>query len=121
MKLVNRAEKFELEKQSLVDENTELKKQCYTIQKQADDKEKELTRKFNKRLSHLSNENAYLCRIIETLENTFQKFADWICRKLNIVEKSSFVNDFERETKTFIDAEKQIQFEDISEDEEEEW
>lgn len=119
MKLVDKAEKFELEKQSLVDENTELRKQSNTIQKQADDKEKELTRKFNKRLEHLANENAYLCRIIKTLENTFQKFIDWICRKLNIIKKNSFVNDFERETETFIDAERQIQFEDALEDEEE--
>jgi len=82
-------------------------------------KKKELTRKFNKRLEQLTNENAYLCRILETLENTFQKFIDWICRKLNIIEKNSFVNDFERETETFIDAERQIQFEDALEDEEE--
>ncbi len=77
-----------------------------------------MTKKFNKRLEHLSNENAYLYKIIETLENTFQKFIDWICRKLNIIEKNSFINDFERETETFIDAERQIQFEEALENEE---
>lgn len=116
IKLIDKAEKFELEKQSLV---IELKKRCNTIQKQADDKEKELTKKFYKRIEHLTNENAYLYRIIKTLENTFQKLIDWICKKLNIVEQTSFIDDFERETETFIDAERQIQFEDALEDEEE--
>ena len=105
IKLVDKAEKFELEKQSLVDENTELKKQCNTIKKESDIKEKELTKKFYKQIDYLTNENAYLHRIIETLANTFQKFIDWICRKLNIIDKNIFINDFERETKTFIDAE----------------
>lgn len=119
MKLVDKAEQFELEKQSLVDENTELRKQCNTIKKESDIKEKELTRKFYKQIEYLSNENAYLQRIIETLEKNLQKFIDWVCKKLNIVEKNCFVNDFERETETFIDVERQIQFEDALEDEEE--
>lgn len=38
-----------------------------------------------------------------------------------IVDKNSFVNDFESETDTFIDAKKQIQFKDDLEYEEEEW
>lgn len=119
MKLADKAEQFELGKQSLVDENTELRKQCDTIKKESDIKEKELTRKFYKQIEYLSNENAYLQRIIETLEKNLQKFIDWVCKKLNIVEKNCFVNDFERETETFIDVERQIQFEDALEDEEE--
>lgn len=83
-----------------------MRKQCNTIKKESDIKEKELTRKFYKQIEYLSNENAYLQRIIETLEKNLQKFIDWVCKKLNIVEKNCFVNDFERETETFIDVER---------------
>ena len=83
-----------------------MRKQCNTIKKESDIKEKELTRKFCEQIEYLSNENAYLQRIIETLEKNLQKFIDWVCKKLNIVEKNCFVNDFERETETFIDVER---------------
>lgn len=50
------------------------------------------------------------------LTNT-DKFIHWICVKFDIAEEDNLVRDFQRETNTFLDPEKQIKHEEM----EKEW
>ena len=56
-------------------------------------------------------------QIIITLKKTVNKFIKWIVRKFDIAEEDNLIRDFQKETNTFIDPEKQIKHEEM----EKEW
>ena len=58
----------------------------------------------------LEKENSKLHKIID-------KFIHWICVKFDIAEEDNLIRDFQRETNTFLDPEKQIKHEEM----EKEW
>ena len=47
-------------------------------------------------------------KIIDKFYEVIEKFIDWICQKFGIGESKELVRNFEKETNTFIDSEKQI-------------
>lgn len=53
-------------------------------------------------------ENRFLNKIINTFEKTVKKFIKWIVKKFDITEEDNLIRDFEKETHTFIDPEKQL-------------
>ena len=55
--------------------------------------------------------------IINSFEKTVNKFIKWIVKKFDIAEEDNLIRDFEKETHTFIDPEKQIK----KEEREKEW
>ena len=65
----------------------------------------------------MKKENKFLNKIINTFEKTVNKFIKWIVRKFDIAEEDNLIRDFEKETNTFIDPEKQIK----KEEKEKEW
>ena len=50
-------------------------------------------------------------KIINTFEKTIKKFIIWVCKKFAISEEDSLIRDFQKETDTFINPEKQIEYE----------
>lgn len=50
-------------------------------------------------------------KIINKFWKTLDKFIHWICRKFDIAEENNLIRDFQKETHTFIDSEKQIKHE----------
>ena len=56
-------------------------------------------------------EIVFLNKIMNTFEKTVNKFIKWIVRKFDIAEEDNLIRDFEKETHTFIDPEKQIKME----------
>ena len=40
-----------------------------------------------------------------------EKFINWICKKFAISEEDNLIRDFQKETNTFINPEKQIEYE----------
>lgn len=56
-------------------------------------------------------------KIINTFEKTVNKFIKWIVKRFDIAEEDNLIRDFEKETRTFIDPEKQIR----KEEREKEW
>ena len=42
---------------------------------------------------------------------TLEKFIHWICKKFAISEEDNLIRDFQKETNTFINPEKQIEYE----------
>jgi len=52
----------------------------------------------------------YICKTssINKFYETLEKFIHWICKRFSIPEENELIRDFQEETRTFIDPEKQI-------------
>lgn len=50
-------------------------------------------------------------KIINTFEKTIKKFINWVCKKFAISEEDNLIRDFQQETNTFMDPDKQIEYE----------
>ena len=120
--LIDKAEKFESEKQTILQEQSKLKqkyikleknynKQTQQLKNDYNIKVKELEQDFNKKYDNLLKENIYLNKIINKFLETLEKFIHWICKKFAINEEDSLIRDFQKETNTFINPEKQIEYE----------
>ena len=71
-------------------------------------KTKTIKRNYEGKIYELEKENGHLHKTINTFEKTIHKFIKWICRKFDLGAEDDLVRDFEKETKTFIEPEKQI-------------
>ncbi len=114
-RLVDKAEKYEKERQSILAENKEIKGQLETLEKDYSIKLKQEIRKvenkYEDEIYNLKKENKFLNKIINTFEKTVNKFIKWIVKKFDIAEEDNLIRDFQKETNTFIDPEKQIKHE----------
>lgn len=115
IKTVNKAVKYEKEKKSILAENTELKEKCENIETVYSIKLKKETKKieneYKNRIYELEDENKFLKRIINTLQKTVDKFIHWVCLKFSVSEEDEFIRNFEFENDTYLDPEKQIEYE----------
>lgn len=120
--LIDKAEKFENEKQTFLQEKINLEqkyiklegkynKQAQKIENNYNTKIKELQNNFNEKYDSLLMENKYLNKIINKFEETLEKFVHWICKKFAISDEDNLIRNFKKETDTFINPEKQIQYE----------
>ena len=120
-RLVDKAEKYEKERQSILAENKEIKENLKTLENDYAIKLKQEIRKvenkYEDEIYNLQKENKFLNKIINTFEKTINKFIKWKVRKFDIAEEDNLIRDFEKETHTFIDPEKQIK----KEEREKEW
>ena len=120
-RLVDKAEKYEKERQSILAENKEIKENFNTLENDYAIKLKQEIRKvenkYEDEIYKLKKENKFLNKIINTFEKTVNKFIKWIVKKFDIAEEDNLIRDFEKETHTFIDPEKQIR----KEEREKEW
>jgi transposase-like protein len=73
--------------------------------------------KYKSKIKSLEKENSRLNRIIDKFYETVEKFIEWICHKFGIGESKELVRDFEKDTNTLIDPEKQLK----KEEREKEW
>lgn len=67
---------------------------------------------YKSKIKSLEKENNYLHKVVDKFYETVEKFIDWICQKFGIGESKELVREFEKETRTYLDAEKQIKCED---------
>ena len=111
-RLVDKAEKYEKERQSILAENKEIKENLKTLENDYAIKLKQEIRKVENKYEDeiyiLKKENRFLNKIINTFEKTVKKFIKWIVKKFDITEGDNLIRDFEKETHTFIDPEKQL-------------
>ena len=130
--LVNKAEKYQKERDFILADNKELhntvehleheyKKKNNTLDLRFENRKRELEQefqnkefdieyKYKSKIRSLEKENNHLHKIID-------KFIVWICHKFGIGESKELVENFQDETRTFIDPEKQLEFEQEKEDE----
>ena len=132
-KVIEEAEKYQNERDKLLADNEELHNTVKHLEKEykkksnnlefdfnnrkdeleEEYKEKsfELEHKYHNKIHKLEKENNHLYKIIDKFWNTLEKFISWICRKFDIAEEDNLVKDFQKETNTFINPEKQIKHE----------
>ena len=120
--LIDKAEKFESEKQTILQEQSKLEqkyikleknynKQTQQLENDYNIKVKELEQDFNKKYDNLLKENIYLNKIVNKFLETLEKFIHWICKKFVISEEDNLIKKKKKETNTFINPEKQIEYE----------
>ena len=98
LKTVDKAIKYEREIKPILDENAELKEKCETLEiiynaKPQQEKEK-IKDKYEDRIYNLEKENNFLRKVINTLQQTVEKFIHWICRKFSVSDEDELIRDF---------------------------
>lgn len=130
-RLVDIAEKYQKEKRDILAENDELKNKCKNIEVEYENKldkmrinyENEIKSEKSKLYSaidDLNNENNRLNKIIERFKETVSKFIEWICNKFTVSSEEQLMRDFQKETDMNFEVEKQIDYEILKEEEENE-
>ena len=111
-KMVEEAEKYQKERNKIIADNIDLHKQVDNIKAEYQQKEDNLEWKYKGKIHKLEEENNQLHRIVDKFHETINKFIAWICKKFDMGAEDNLVRDFEKETRTYLDVEKQIKRED---------
>ena len=115
-KMVEEAEKYQKERNKIMADNIDLNKQVDNIKAEYQQKEDNLEWKYEYRINKLEKENGYLHKVIDKFRETIHKFIEWICVNFDIGTGDTLIRDFERETRTYLDAEEQIKREEREKD-----
>ena len=107
--LVNEAEKYQNERNKLKEDNEKLYNQVENIKANYEEKAFDLEWKYKSKIKSLEKENSYLNKIIDKFYEVIEKFIRWICKKFDIGAEDNLIRDFQKETNTYLDAEKQLQ------------
>ena len=121
-KLVDEAEEYQKERNSILADNKNLHNTVDNLELEYDNKKYELEEnfknkefdieyKYKSKIKSLENENKHLHKIIDRFYETIDKFIDWICKKFSIGESKELIKEFEYNTNSYIDPEKQIKLE----------
>ncbi len=121
-KLVDEAEEYQKERNSILADNKNLHNTVDNLELEYDNKKYELEEnfknkefdieyKYKSKIKSLENENKHLHKIIDKFYETIDKFIDWICKKFSIGESKELIKEFEYNTNSYIDPEKQIKLE----------
>ena len=127
-KIVDEATKYQKERDKILADNQELNntvrnleyeytEKKKTLEHEFEDKSFDLELQYKNKIHKLEKENSHLKKVIDKFKETTKKFIKWICKKFDLPSEDEIVRDFEKETHTFIDAEKQVK----KEDREKEW
>ena len=122
-KVIDEAQKYQKERNSIIADNKELHntvrnleyeytERKKTLESEFEDKSFNLEWQYKNKFHKLEKENQYLHKIIDKFKETTKKFIKWICKKFDLPSEDEIIRDFERETRTSLDAEKQIKRED---------
>lgn len=128
--IIDKAEKFEIERKSLTEDNIELKAKCKRLELDFKQKEKELKNKYEdetykiyyqyqKIINKLEKENNYLKKVIDRFKITVKKFITWVCHKFSYPSEDDLINNFEEETYISFNIEKKLDTEYFEKNEQE--
>ena len=87
-------------------------KQVESIKTEYKETEFNIEWKYKSKIKDLEKENNKLHRIVEKFYETIDKFIHWVCKKFDMGAEDNLIRDFQKETHTLLDAEKQIEKED---------
>ena len=107
-KIIEEAEKYQNERDSIITDNEKLHNQVENIQAEYKEKEFDMEWKYKSKIKSLEKENNHLHKVVDKFYETVEKFIDWICQKFGIGEFKELVREFEKETNMYIDPEKQL-------------
>ncbi len=114
-KVIEEAEKYQKERDSIIDANEQLHNQVESIKAAYKEKEFDLEWKYKSEIKSLEKENTHLHKIVNKFYETVEKFIKWICKKFDMGAEDKLIRDFERENNILLDAEKQIKNEEEKE------
>jgi len=128
--IIDKAEKFEIERKSLTEDNIELKAKCKRLELDFKQKEKELKNRYEdetykmdyqyqKIINKLEKENNYLKKVIDRFKITVKKFITWVCHKFSYPSEDDLINNFEEETYISFNIEKKLDAEYFEKNEQE--
>ncbi len=116
-RIVEKAEKYQKERDSIIEDNQNLHNEVEQIKAEYKQKENEVEWKYTSKIKRLEKENNKLYRIIDKFHETIEKFLTWICQRFDMPSEDNLIRDFQKENHTLFNAEKQIE----KEDKEKEW
>lgn len=116
-KILEEAEKYQKERDKIIENNENLHNEVDKIKLEYKQKEFDIEWKYKSKIKGLEKENSHLHKVVDKFYETVERFIDWICQKFGIGESKELVRNFEKETNTLIDPEKQIK----KEEREKEW
>ena len=116
-KMFEKAEKYQKEREKIMEDNENLHNEVEQIKSEYKQKEFDIEWKYISKIRGLEKENIHLYKIIDKFKETIGKFISWICKKFDMGAEDNLIRDFEKETHTLLDAEKQVE----KEDREKEW
>ena len=108
-KMFEKAEKYQKERDNIMTDNEALHNQVEKIKSEYKQKEFDIEWKYKSKIKGLEKENSRLNKIIDKFYETIDKFIHLICKKFDMGAEDNLIRDFQKETNTFLDAEKQIQ------------
>lgn len=129
-RVIKEAEKYQKERDAIIVDNKELnnrvkeleneyKGKSITLDLKFDNRKRELEKEFQEKtydleyeyknkVRKLEKENSKLHRIIDKFYETIERFIHWICEKFDMGAEDNLIRDFQKETNTFLDPEKQM-------------
>ena len=110
-KMFEKAEKYQKERDNIIADNKDLHNQVEQIKSEYKQKEFDIEWKYKSKIKGLEKENSRLKKIIDKFYETIDKFIHWICKKFDMGAEDNLIRDFQKETNTFLDAEKQLKHE----------
>ena len=129
--IIDTAEDYIKEKTSIQNQNKNLIIDYQLLQKEKRESEEELKfeyqskiehieHKYQKKIKELEKENKSLNKVIDKFKDNLKKFLKWLCHKFSYPCEDDLIRDFNKETYSNINFEKEldiIQFEQNYEDE----
>ena len=95
-KIIEEAEKYRKERDSIIKDNEKLHNQVENIQAEYKEKEFDMEWKYKRKIRSLEKENNHLHKVVDKFYETVEKFIDWICQKIGIGESKELVREFEK-------------------------
>ena len=94
-----------------MEDNENLHNEVEQIKKEYKEKEFDMEWKYKSKIRSLEKENNHLHKVVDKFYETVEKFIEWICQKFGIGDSKELIRNFEKDTNTLIDPEKQIKYE----------
>ena len=107
-KMVEKAEKYENERDKILEDNENLHNQVEEIRSEYKQKEFDIEWKYKSKIKSLEKENIHLHKVVDKFKESIGKFITWICKKFDMGAEDNLIKDFEKDTRICLDAEKQI-------------
>ena len=108
-RIVERAEKYEKERDSIMEDNADLHNEVEQIKKDYKQKELDVEWKYKSKINGLEKENNNLKNVVKRFRETIHKFIKWICVNFDMGTGETLIRDFEKENNILLDAEQQIE------------
>ena len=117
--IIDVAEEFVKEKESLQNENKNLERTICLLQQVKNQDEEDLKfeyenridhieHKYQKKIKELEKENKGLNKVIDRFKDNLKKFLKWLCHKFSYPCEDDLIRDFNKETYSNINLEKQL-------------